>query len=128
MLPSDSSGLIYISKRSIVTKFSVFLQQITLVTPYKASKVKENVREVVLPFMDMANTMPNVFENKLMGPLHLVQKAPYLCTDALADPQTQNLLKDEFDLAILSMFFSDCLLSVVHQLKASCLKWQGFSY
>ncbi|XP_050707399.1 UDP-glycosyltransferase UGT5-like [Eriocheir sinensis] len=94
--------------------------QITLLTPYKASRVKENVQEVVLPNMDMANVISNfnVFTgNKVLRPLRFSMEAPNLCADALGDPQTQNLLKEEFDLVILSMFFNDCFLSFVHQLK-----------
>lgn len=73
--------------------------------------------------MDMANFMPNIFTgNKVTAPFKLAMDAPVLCNNALADPKTQNLLKEEFDLVMLSMFFADCFLSVVYQLKASCLK------
>lgn len=82
--------------------------------------MKENVREVALIDMDLANIIPNLFTgNKVTGPFTLAQKAPYLCTDALAKRETQDLLKEEFDMAMLSMFFSDCFLSIVHQLKVS---------
>ena len=96
-------------------------QQITILTPYKASKVHQNVQEVVLPHMELSKFTPNLFTaGRLSGPLQLAAKAPQICNDALADPKTQNLLKEKYDLIMVGMFFSDCLLSIVHQMKASC--------
>ncbi|KAK8397728.1 hypothetical protein O3P69_004484 [Scylla paramamosain] len=92
--------------------------QITILTPYKASKVHQNVQEVVLPQMELTNFIPNLFTSgKFSGPFQLSLKAPQMCNDALADPKTQNLLKEKYDLIMLGMFFSDCLLSIVHQMK-----------
>lgn len=89
--------------------------------------MKENVREVVLPGMDLSNIVPNLFTGtKIVGPFTLAMKAPYLCSDALAKQETQDLLKEEFDMAMLSMFFSDCFLSVIHQMKVSCIGSQIF--
>lgn len=92
--------------------------QITILTPYKASKVHQNVREVVLPDMDIAKFTPNLFtSNKVMGPMALAQEAPDICNNALAHPFTQDVIKEKYDLIMMSAFFSDCFLSVVHQMK-----------
>ncbi|KAG0713355.1 UDP-glucuronosyltransferase 2B14 [Chionoecetes opilio] len=90
---------------------------ITILTPYKAPKVHQNVREVVLPDMDLATFSPNMFANRMMGPITMAGKAPMMCCDALAKRETQNLLKEKYDLIMLSMFFTECFLSVVHQMK-----------
>ncbi|KAG0713352.1 hypothetical protein GWK47_016401 [Chionoecetes opilio] len=92
-------------------------QQITILTPYKAPKVHQNVREVVLPDMDLATFSPNMFTNRMMGPISMAGKAPMMCCDALGRQETQNMLKEKYDLIMLSMFFSECFLSVVHQMK-----------
>lgn len=91
-----------------------------MVSPYKPSTVRSNVREVVLPDIDIENYLPNLFTgNKLLGPMTLMHAAPRLCSDALEKEEMQNLLKEEFDVVILTVFFSDCFLSVVHKLNVS---------
>lgn len=96
-------------------------QQITILTPYKASKVHKNVEEVVLPDMELSKFTPNFFEGgKVSGVFHLAQQGPKMCNDALGHPVTQNLLKEKYDMIMIGMFFSDCFLSFVHQMKVSC--------
>ena len=114
-------------KRNWVFVLNVLIsQQITILTPYKASKVHQNVQEAVLPDMELTKFTPNFFtSNKVVGPMALAQKAPDICNDALAHPVTQNILKEKYDLIMISMFFSDCFLSVVHQMKVCCTKTEA---
>ena len=73
--------------------------------------------------MELANFTPNLFTSgKMGGPLSLSYNAPNMCCDALAHPETQNLLKEKYDLIMMSMFFTDCFLLFVHQMKVSCSK------
>lgn len=92
--------------------------QVTMVSSYKPSKVRDNVREVVLPDIDIHDFMPNMFtSDKMTGPLTLMFNAPLLCSDALEKEEMQSLMEEDFDVIILSIFFSDCFLSVAHKMK-----------
>nr|XP_053649848.1 UDP-glucosyltransferase 2-like [Cherax quadricarinatus] len=92
--------------------------QVTVVSPYKSSKERNNVREVVLTGVDVLDKMPNLFTgNKIFTLSSVFTHMPSLCADALGAKNVQNLLKEDFDLIILSVFMSDCFLAVVHQLK-----------
>ncbi|XP_042226289.1 UDP-glucosyltransferase 2-like isoform X1 [Homarus americanus] len=92
--------------------------QITMVSPYKPAKERPNVREVRVTNADILKVIPNLFEgNKITAPIHLMLAVPTICSDALSSDEIQNLLKEKFDLILLSAFLGDCLLSVVHQLK-----------
>lgn len=102
----------------IINAFAARGHQITILTPYKASKVHQNVQEVVLPDMELSKFIPNLFNSgKISSAFHLAEQAPQMCNDALADPKTQNLLKEKYDLIMIGTFFSDCFLSIVHQMK-----------
>ncbi|XP_053629391.2 UDP-glucosyltransferase 2 isoform X1 [Cherax quadricarinatus] len=92
--------------------------QVTMVSPFKSSKVRENVHEVVLSGGDLSHHASNVFkENKINFFMTMMNIMPRLCVDALGKEEVQNLLKEDFDLVLLSAIMSDCFLSVVHQLK-----------
>ncbi|KAK4306889.1 hypothetical protein Pmani_021313 [Petrolisthes manimaculis] len=89
-----------------------------MVSPYNPAKVRENVREVVLSGVNFEDIVPNLFTgSKISGPLTLMQNVPKLCSDALEQKPMQDLLKEEFDLVLLSAFMAECFLSVVYQLK-----------
>lgn len=91
-----------------------------MVSPFKPSKVRENVREVLVTDVDISKIVPNLFTgNKASGPMTLMQAVPKLCSDALEQKSVQDLLKEEFDLVMLSAFLADCFLSMVYQLKVS---------
>ncbi|XP_069955022.1 UDP-glucosyltransferase 2 [Cherax quadricarinatus] len=92
--------------------------QVTIVTPIKPSKERNNVREVVLTGVDLLDRTPNMFTgHKMSAPLSLLSVTPVLCSDALAKEEVQNLLKEDFDLVLLSVFMSDCFLSLIYQMK-----------
>ncbi|XP_053649732.1 uncharacterized protein [Cherax quadricarinatus] len=55
--------------------------------------------------------------NKMSATLSLLSVTPVLCSDALAKEEVQNLLKEDFDLVLLSVFISDCFLSLIYQMK-----------
>ncbi|KAK8747105.1 hypothetical protein OTU49_016998 [Cherax quadricarinatus] len=92
--------------------------QVTMVSSFKPSKVRENVREVVLTGVELTDIFPNMFTSRTMsGPLTVMKVMPGLCADALGKEEVQHLLKEDFDLVFLSVFMSDCFLSIVYQLK-----------
>lgn len=91
--------------------------QVTLVTSYKAPKPRKNVREIVIS-MDIHHLLPNVFtKSKTVGLTTFMVTAPELCSEALAKEEVQELLEEEFDVALVSAAFSHCFLSIAHQLK-----------
>ncbi|XP_042881389.1 UDP-glycosyltransferase UGT5-like [Penaeus japonicus] len=92
--------------------------QVTLVTPYAPKRETPNIREVVLRDADLHDYFPNAFSGNIMAPPFIVMKGSFdVCLRTLASPEVQDLLKEEFDVVLLTSFFSDCYLSVVHQLK-----------
>ncbi|XP_069937313.1 UDP-glucosyltransferase 2-like [Cherax quadricarinatus] len=94
--------------------------QVTMVSPFKPSKVRENVHEVVFSGGDLSRQVPNLFTgNKMTAPMTMMKILPGLCVDALGTKEVQNLLKEDFDLVLLSVFVSECFLSAVHQMKVS---------
>lgn len=96
---------------------NIFLPQITMVSPFKPPKVRENVREVQVTGVDIQKVVPNMFAGKAHGPITLMNAVPKLCSDALEQKAVQDLLKEKYDLVMLSAFMAECFLSIVHQLK-----------
>lgn len=88
-----------------------------MVTPYKATKVRENVREIIVTGIDISKIAPNMFAGKAHGPIALMKAVPKLCSDALEQQPVQDLLKEKFDLVMLSAFVSECFLTIPYQLK-----------
>ncbi|XP_069937265.1 uncharacterized protein, partial [Cherax quadricarinatus] len=92
--------------------------QVTMVSPFKPSKVREIVHEVVFSGGDLSRQVPNLFTgNKMTTPTAMMTILPDLCVDALGTKEVQNLLKEDFDLVLLSVFVSECFFSAVHQMK-----------
>lgn len=92
--------------------------QVTIVSPYKPSKERANVREIALTDLEITSIQPNLFEgNTLSGPKMLISLAPGLCSEALGKREVQDLLKEKFDVGMLSIFMTDCFLSLFHQMK-----------
>jgi len=87
--------------------------RVTLISPYPPSRRLPNVTEVVVPDNDLEPLMPNPFNNE--SPVMNIQTlGPRLCFDALAAPQVTEALKQEFDLVLVSAFFCDCFLPLLH--------------
>lgn len=93
--------------------------EVTLVTPYASSSTSANLREVVLRDADLQRYFPNPFSgNILLAPLVVMGESFDVCLRTLRSAEVQGLLREEeFDVVLLTSFFSDCYLSVVHQLK-----------
>lgn len=49
----------------------------------------------------------------------LMSAAPTLCSEALGKEEVQALLKEEFDVVLISMVISHCFLSIVHKMQVS---------
>ncbi|XP_047498158.1 UDP-glucosyltransferase 2-like isoform X1 [Penaeus chinensis] len=91
--------------------------QVTLVSPFRPSKTRENLREILVPGISIHDYIPNLFTGKTAGPMALMSASPALCSEALAKEEVQDLLKEKFDVVLLSMFISHCFLSIVHKMQ-----------
>lgn len=95
-----------------------------MVSSHWPSKEVLNIREVVVPEADISNILPNAFDGNFMtGPLTVIRKSPTLCSDSLESEKVQALLEEEFDVVLLTLFFSDCYLSLIHQMKVDNQNW-----
>lgn len=101
-----------------VTEYVLALSlQVTVVAPYNPS---DKVRTVLLEDGDTSVFVKDAFqEHRLEGIFTVAFASSGLCSDQLAKPEVQELLKQKFDVAILSVVFCDCFLSIVHQLKVA---------
>ncbi|XP_063602422.1 UDP-glycosyltransferase UGT5-like isoform X1 [Penaeus indicus] len=93
--------------------------EVTLATPYAPKSPPPHLlREVVLRDADLHRYFPNAFSGNIMAaPLTVIKESFDVCLRTLGSPEVQSLLKEEFEVVLLSSFFSDCYLAVVHQLK-----------
>ncbi|XP_042877955.1 UDP-glucosyltransferase 2-like isoform X2 [Penaeus japonicus] len=91
--------------------------EVTLVSPFRPSKIRDHVREIVVPGISIHDYIPNLFKGKSSGPMALMMAAPELCSKALGKEEVQDLLKEQFDVVLISIFFSHCFLSVVHKMQ-----------
>ena len=95
--------------------------QVTVVSAYKKPKDHENVEDILLENIDSSLFVSNMFDSKMKHYVNLISKTPYLCAESLALPEVQNLLKKKFDLAMISMFFSDCYYYFIEQLQVGIM-------
>ena len=87
-----------------------------MLTPYSPSRKIENVREVVLEDFDINSIMPNGFKDGKLSPIiQVISKGPNMCLQALASKQVEDVLKDNFDMAYVSMFFGECFLGYMYE-------------
>ena len=81
-----------------------------------------------MPEFNLANFMPNVFKQNGLKPIFfMVSEMPNRCSEALAHPKTQDLLNRKFDLVLVSLFFSDCYYSLIHQLQV-CMNYFSLTH
>ncbi|XP_064092121.1 UDP-glycosyltransferase UGT5-like [Macrobrachium nipponense] len=91
---------------------------VTFVTAYtqEESRKNPNITEIWVPEGDANRLNQNRFNTSTIRLVaQLVEFVP-LCIESLGNNQVQGLLRDEFDVVLLSPF-NDCYLSIVFQLK-----------
>lgn len=97
--------------------------QITVVTPVKSNKEVKNIREIfTLDLETMMEDKFNPFEMKKTGqkmnPFLMLDEFGDICRKTYDLPQIKGLLKEDFDLIFMQPLFNDCVLGLVHRLKA----------
>lgn len=88
-----------------------------MVSPYPPSKVTKNVREVVVPEGAIETMSTNVFASKVAGPMTVTLASITKCPDTLGAASVQALLKEQFDVVLLTTFLAPCFISLVYQLQ-----------
>ncbi|XP_066970091.1 uncharacterized protein [Macrobrachium rosenbergii] len=91
---------------------------VTFVTAYtyEESRRNENITEIWVPEADAGRLNQNRFNTSMIVlTAQLVGIAP-LCVESLGNNKVQGLLRDKFDVVLMSPL-NDCYLSIVHQLK-----------
>ncbi|CAL4059804.1 unnamed protein product [Meganyctiphanes norvegica] len=88
--------------------------EVTMVMPF--SRGKKFVREVVLP-VDINDLIPkNIITSGRTAPMQLFTKSPTYCANALATEEAQAVLKENYDVVMLTVFVSDCFLPAIYQM------------
>ena len=78
----------------------------------------KNLKQVIVESTNMDELFGNVFElSNFELAKNFVLNFPRMCTKDLAEPKVQQVLQEKYDMAILSMFFTDCFLSFIHKQK-----------
>jgi len=98
--------------------------EITIVSPVKAMKEIKNVKEIFTIDLEkgMLGSRFNVFEMKekktSLNPFMLVDEFGAVCRQSYDLPQVKELINQKFDLIFFQPLFNDCVLGLIHRLKA----------
>ncbi|ODN00424.1 UDP-glucuronosyltransferase 2B23 [Orchesella cincta] len=102
--------------------------EITYLNPIKSIKTIKNVKEILTLDWDevekkiMTEKKFDLFEdkanNKMMNPFLMIDWFQDLCRDSYDLPIIQEILKESYDLIFVQPLFNDCVLGLVHKLKA----------
>ena len=93
---------------------------VTIVSSDANGKPVKNLKDVVISKNHtIQSQIKNMFDKdtaaNMMGDFLLARLN--LCSNGLASPEVQELKKDKYDMVMLSLFFSDCYLSLVDHFK-----------
>ncbi|XP_045119842.1 UDP-glycosyltransferase UGT5-like isoform X1 [Portunus trituberculatus] len=91
---------------------------VTYISGYKKSSSHPNIREVVVPDVNIFEKMPSLFTTDrftAIGAIYDDMKT--VCIKALAYEEVQRLNDEKFDLVILYAALTECFLSFAHKLK-----------
>ncbi|RXG73608.1 putative UDP-glucosyltransferase YojK [Armadillidium vulgare] len=113
--------------KAILETLSESGHKITFVTPYNTKFNIKNVTEILLKENWTDKLLGNPFNNS--NDLSLVWKfleyGPKSCTGPLGDPAMQKALEEDYDYVLLSIFLSECFLTVPYVKKCSCFGIPG---
>ncbi|XP_066971028.1 UDP-glycosyltransferase UGT5-like [Macrobrachium rosenbergii] len=103
--------------KPIVEELAKSGHQVTLVTPFPSKGVKNNIREVVVTEGNVGLMNLNHFEASFVPGVGRFVHYLEACEKTLAHKEVQELSREKYDVILLSNFFCDCYLSLIHQLK-----------
>ena len=91
--------------------------QVTFVSAFPNPRKHANLTQFT-SLTDITLHMPNSLK---VGHLNMMQNlsssAPIWCFDALLNPGVQEIMKQDYDLAYVSLFFNYCFLPAIHDRK-----------
>ncbi|XP_066970092.1 uncharacterized protein [Macrobrachium rosenbergii] len=104
--------------KGIIKELADSGNHVTVITPYASKDERRNgkIREVLVPEADVMRTNPNRFNLTMLTFFHQIQTLIPICVEILGKREVQSLRQEKFDVILLSPF-SDCYLSLVHQLQ-----------
>ncbi|XP_076046231.1 UDP-glucosyltransferase 2-like [Oratosquilla oratoria] len=102
---------------AIVTTLANRGHEMTFVSPYASKQETPRVREIVLPDLNFAPLMPNVFKEGSFAYRNLTYLTADLCAQGLQDPKVVKLFDETFDMIMTPTGWSECFLVFQHRLR-----------
>ena len=123
---------IWIIIRSSGYKILLLRAQVTFVSAFPNPRKHANLTEFnSVP--DTSRHMPNALKVGMstFGHFNMMKNfstnAPVWCFDALMNPEVQEIMKQDYDLAYVSLFFNFCFLPAIHDKKVF-INWTRNEY
>jgi glucuronosyltransferase len=100
--------------------------EVTVLTPIPAKKKMKNLREILtIDAQNFFDDMPNMYEMKEAGedinPFKMMQQFGAMCNMTYDLPHVRELMKETFDLVLLSAIFNECTAGFVHHFNTSLI-------
>ncbi|XP_076045767.1 UDP-glucosyltransferase 2-like [Oratosquilla oratoria] len=102
---------------AIVTTLANHGHEMTYVTPYAPKQENSRIRKIVLPHLDLAPLIPNVFEDGSYAFKNITYIAIEFCAKGLQDPKVTKLFNETFDMIIMPPELMDCFLVFQHHFR-----------
>ncbi|XP_050735242.1 UDP-glycosyltransferase UGT5-like [Eriocheir sinensis] len=91
---------------------------LTFVTNFNSTHQRPNIREIFVAEETFTTGVPNLFNTStLQVTRQLFPSFVTSCSLTLAADQVQSILREEFDLVMMYMSFTECFLPVIHERK-----------
>lgn len=90
-------------------------RQVTLVTSFKSTRQRLNIREIFVPNVNVYDEYPNLFNtsNRRIT-MDLFPIMVTYCNQALGATEVQAAVKEGVDLLMVYNYITDCFLSIAH--------------
>ncbi|KAF4519856.1 UDP-glycosyltransferase-14 [Ephemera danica] len=96
--------------------------ELTVVTAYPIKDPPDRYKQIDVPiarqYINSFNLVEHLERNMFDKISYLWTISATLCPDMLRMPEIRNLLKEKFDLVMVSVFFNDCFIPFAHHNKA----------
>ena len=90
---------------------------------------RTNLKQITTGNATMERLLGNLFNFSGWDmTMNYLKEVPKFCNEFLSDTKVQEALKQKFDLMLLSLYFSDCFISVAQKQNVSLFRKQNFKY
>jgi len=129
-VPANILSVTFMSSKSHKITYAPLLEElakrghsVTVLSPIPESTPVLNVREILtLNVAEAMCQMPNLYEMRERGdalnPIKMYEKYYDLCSETYDLPQVKKIMKESFDLVILTPIFNECVAGFVHMFHA----------